>query len=86
MHPQHKTEQTPCRKRLGSCAGILLFKGRLTKKTKRRSATRCSVPIPAFFAANQKHELLFLRDETYPAFFTGVALPVDGGFSAYSGV
>ncbi|MDR1464819.1 MAG: SDR family oxidoreductase [Oscillospiraceae bacterium] len=30
--------------------------------------------------------LLFLCDETYSAFVTGTVLPVDGGFSAYSGV
>ena len=30
--------------------------------------------------------LLFLADEAYSAFITGVILPVDGGFSAYSGV
>lgn len=30
--------------------------------------------------------LLFLCDETYSAFITGVVLPVDGGFSAFSGV
>lgn len=66
--------------------GDLAFQGTLDKKTKRRSATRCSVPFPAFFAANQNHELPFLRDETYPAFFTGVVPPVDGSFSAYSGV
>ena len=30
--------------------------------------------------------LLFLADETYSGFITGVILPVDGGFSAYSGV
>ncbi len=30
--------------------------------------------------------LLFLCDETYSGFITGVVLPVDGGFSAYSGV
>ena len=30
--------------------------------------------------------LLFLRDETYSKFVTGVIIPVDGGFSAYSGV
>lgn len=30
--------------------------------------------------------LLFLSDETYSKFITGVILPVDGGFSAYSGV
>ena len=30
--------------------------------------------------------LLFLCDDTYSAFITGVVLPVDGGFSAYSGV
>ncbi|MCL2507917.1 MAG: SDR family oxidoreductase [Oscillospiraceae bacterium] len=30
--------------------------------------------------------LLFLCDGTYSAFITGVILPVDGGFSAYSGV
>ena len=30
--------------------------------------------------------LLFLCDEAYSSFITGVVLPVDGGFSAYSGV
>ncbi len=30
--------------------------------------------------------LLFLSDETYSKFVTGVVVPVDGGFSAYSGV
>ena len=30
--------------------------------------------------------LLFLADENYSGFITGVILPVDGGFSAYSGV
>ncbi|MDR1734287.1 MAG: SDR family oxidoreductase [Oscillospiraceae bacterium] len=30
--------------------------------------------------------LLFLTDEQYSAFVTGIMLPVDGGFSAYSGV
>lgn len=30
--------------------------------------------------------LLFLADESYSAFVTGVILPVDGGFAAYSGV
>ena len=30
--------------------------------------------------------LLFLIDENYSAFVNGVVLPVDGGFSAYSGV
>ena len=30
--------------------------------------------------------LLFLADETYSAFVTGVIIPIDGGFSAYSGV
>ena len=30
--------------------------------------------------------LLFLADETYSGFITGVILPVDGGFAAYSGV
>ncbi len=30
--------------------------------------------------------LLFLADETYSAFVTGVILPIDGGFAAYSGV
>ena len=30
--------------------------------------------------------LLFLSDETYSKFVTGVIVPVDGGFSAYSGV
>lgn len=30
--------------------------------------------------------LLFLADESYSAFVTGVVLPVDGGFAAYSGV
>ena len=30
--------------------------------------------------------LLFLLDERASGFITGVVLPVDGGFSAYSGV
>ncbi len=30
--------------------------------------------------------LIFLCDEEYSAFVTGIILPVDGGFSAYSGV
>ncbi len=30
--------------------------------------------------------LLFLADEKYSAFVTGVILPIDGGFAAYSGV
>lgn len=30
--------------------------------------------------------LLFLADETYSAFVTGVIIPIDGGFAAYSGV
>ena len=30
--------------------------------------------------------LLFLSDEAYSGFVTGVIIPVDGGFSAYSGV
>ena len=30
--------------------------------------------------------LLFLTDERSSGFITGVVLPVDGGFSAYSGV
>ena len=30
--------------------------------------------------------LLFLADESYSKFVTGVVIPVDGGFSAYSGV
>ena len=29
---------------------------------------------------------IFLADETYSGFITGVILPVDGGFAAYSGV
>ena len=30
--------------------------------------------------------LLFLADSAYSAFVTGVIVPIDGGFSAYSGV
>ena len=30
--------------------------------------------------------LLFLCDDTYSGFITGVNIPVDGGFNAYSGV
>ncbi len=30
--------------------------------------------------------LIFFCDEKYSAFVTGVILPIDGGFSAYSGV
>lgn len=35
---------------------------------------------------NLSGALLFLCDEDYSSFITGVVLPVDGGFSAYSGV
>lgn len=30
--------------------------------------------------------LLFLADDTYSSFVTGITIPVDGGFSSYSGV
>ncbi|HOD02879.1 MAG TPA: SDR family oxidoreductase, partial [Clostridiales bacterium] len=30
--------------------------------------------------------LLFLSDESYSSFLTGVIIPVDGGFSSFSGV
>lgn len=30
--------------------------------------------------------LLWLADESYSGFITGITVPVDGGFMAYSGV
>lgn len=44
-------------------------------------------PLGRFgFPEDLSGTLLFLSDETYSGFVTGVIIPVDGGFSAYSGV
>ena len=67
--------------------GDLAFQGTFDKKDKAPFGDALQRAVSGvFFAANQNHELPFLRDETYPAFFTGVVPPVDGGFTAYSGV
>ena len=42
--------------------------------------------IFTFLAVALTGALLFLCDESQSGFITGVILPVDGGFSAYSGV
>ena len=66
--------------------GDLAFQGTFDKKDKAPFGDALQRADSGVFSANRNHELLFLCDETYPAFFTGVVPPVDGGFSAYSGV
>lgn len=52
--------------------------------------SRCNIRVnaiaPGFFASKQNQSLLFLLDDKAAGFITGVVLPIDGGFSAYSGV
>ncbi|MWQ45097.1 D-mannonate oxidoreductase, partial [Glaesserella parasuis] len=44
-------------------------------------------PMGRFGEANELiGGILFLMDENYSSFVNGVVLPIDGGFSAYSGV
>ncbi|WP_032092527.1 SDR family oxidoreductase [Necropsobacter rosorum] len=46
-----------------------------------------NTPMARFGEANELiGGILFLMDENYASFINGVVLPIDGGFSAYSGV
>lgn len=46
-----------------------------------------NTPMGRFGEANElMGGILFLMDEEYASFINGVVLPIDGGFSAYSGV
>ncbi|MDY2947723.1 MAG: SDR family oxidoreductase [Mannheimia varigena] len=46
-----------------------------------------NTPLGRFGEANELiGGILFLMDENYSSFVNGVVLPIDGGFSAYSGV
>lgn len=46
-----------------------------------------STPMKKFGEPNDLlGSLLFLADESYSSFVTGITIPVDGGFSSYSGV
>lgn len=46
-----------------------------------------STPMKKFGEPNDLlGALLFLADESYSSFVTGITIPVDGGFSSYSGV
>lgn len=58
--------------------------GSPTERTKKILA---ATPMKRFGEANELDgTLLFLCDEKYSGFITGVNIPVDGGFNAYSGV
>lgn len=55
--------------------------------TARSEKILAHTPLGRFgVTADLSGTLLFLSDETYSGFVTGVIIPVDGGFSAYSGV
>jgi NAD(P)-dependent dehydrogenase (short-subunit alcohol dehydrogenase family) len=55
--------------------------------TARTQKILAATPLHRFGTADElSGALLFLCDESYSAFVTGVILPVDGGFSAYAGV
>ena len=55
--------------------------------TPRSEKILCHTPLGRFgVPADLTGALLFLADENYSKFITGVIIPVDGGFSAYSGV
>lgn len=55
--------------------------------TPRSEKILCHTPLGRFGVPEDlTGTLLFLSDETYSKFITGVIIPVDGGFSAYSGV
>ena len=52
---------------------------------------RVNAIAPGFFASEQNASLLYNEDGTLlnndaAGFITGICLPIDGGFSAYSGV
>ncbi len=55
--------------------------------TARTEKILAATPMGRFGESNElEGSLLFLVDENAAGFITGVVLPVDGGFSAYSGV
>ncbi len=55
--------------------------------TERTGKILAATPMKRFGDAKELDgALLFLCDEDYSGFITGVSIPVDGGFSAYSGV
>lgn len=55
--------------------------------TERTGKILAATPMGRFGEANELDgALLFLCDEAYSGFITGVNIPVDGGFNAYSGV
>ncbi len=55
--------------------------------TKRTQKILNATPLNRFGESEELDgTLLFLLDEKYSSFITGVTIPVDGGFNAYSGV
>ena len=55
--------------------------------TERTGKILAATPMARFGEAEElSGTLLFLCDEEYSGFITGVNIPVDGGFNAYSGV
>ena len=55
--------------------------------TERTGKILAATPMNRFGEAQELDgTLLFLCDEAYSGFITGVSIPVDGGFNAYSGV
>ncbi|HDL5481153.1 TPA: SDR family oxidoreductase [Mannheimia haemolytica] len=55
--------------------------------TPRANKILTNTPMGRFGEANELiGGILFLMDENYSSFINGVVLPIDGGFSAYSGV
>lgn len=55
--------------------------------TERTGKILAATPMKRFGDAKELDgALLFLCDEEYSGFITGISIPVDGGFSAYSGV
>lgn len=55
--------------------------------TERTGKILAATPMDRFGEPNELDgTLLFLCDEDYSGFITGVSIPVDGGFNAYSGV
>ena len=55
--------------------------------TTRTGKILAATPMGRFGESEElEGSLLFLVDEKASGFITGVVLPVDGGFSAYSGV
>ncbi|WP_439235134.1 SDR family oxidoreductase [Lonepinella koalarum] len=57
------------------------------KPKERANKILTNTPMGRFGEANELlGGILFLMDENYASFVNGVVLPIDGGFSAYSGV